>query len=564
MTHWFLAILPNHPEVTFFLTIGIGYLIGRLRIGSFTLGAVTGTLLAGVLVGQLGVRVSGEVKQCFFLLFLFSIGFRTGPQFFHGLRSGGLAQAGLAAIVATTGLIVAYLVSLVFGYAPGTGAGLLAGAMTESATIGTAGDAITHLAIAPDLRDTFVNQIPVAFAVSYLVGVVGAAWFLSQIGPKLMGVDLAAECRKLEEQTQGDGAIEPLSARREFELRAYRVAADSRWVSQKVASLEQAFLPDNRIFVARMRRRDEMFEPDTNATFAEGDTLAIAGRREILVSVLGTDAHGLIETDDRALQDLPVDLVDVVLTNREWEGKPLSALARDQTARGLFLRRLTRAGHTIPIAPWMTVQRGDVLTIAGSPVHTADAIKRLGYADRPTEQTNMAFVAAGIVLGAIIGIPALVVGKIEIGLSLSVGVLLGGLVCGWLRSVWPIFGRIPGPTLWIFESLGLSGFIAIVGLAAGPDFVAGLRQSGVTLLVAGAITVIIPHAVGVVVGHRVFKMHPGVILGVCAGAGTATPALAAIQEAARSSVPTLGYGVAYAVGNVLLALWGTVIVALLV
>jgi putative transport protein len=130
--------------------------------------------------------------------------------------------------------------------------------------------------------------------------------------------------------------------------------------------------------------------------------------------------------------------------------------------------------------------------------------------------------------------------------------------------MWPRYvGRIPGPTLWVFESVGLAGFVAVVGLEAGPDFIVGLRTAGVTLVVAGFLTVLVPHLVGVVVGYWIMKMHPGVLLGVCAGAGTATPALAAIQEAAKSQVPTLGYGVSYAVGNVLLALWGTVIVALL-
>jgi putative transport protein len=176
----------------------------------------------------------------------------------------------------------------------------------------------------------------------------------------------------------------------------------------------------------------------------------------------------------------------------------------------------------------------------------------------------MVLVAFGIVVGAFIGLPALMLGHLELGLSLSVGVLVGGLTCGWLRSRWPrFFGRIPTPTLWVFESLGLAGFVAVVGLDAGPDFVTGLRTAGATLVVAGLLTVLVPHAVGVTVGRWVFHMQPGVLLGVCAGAGTATPALAAIQEAARSSVPTLGYGVSYAVGNVLLALWGTVIVALL-
>ena len=176
----------------------------------------------------------------------------------------------------------------------------------------------------------------------------------------------------------------------------------------------------------------------------------------------------------------------------------------------------------------------------------------------------MFVVATGIVAGALIGIPALHFGAVEIGLSLPVGVLLGGLVCGWLRSVRPRwFGRIPSPTLWIFESIGLTGFVAVVGLNAGPDFVRGVQTSGLSLVLAGLLTVSISLLIGVLVGKYVFKMHPGVLLGVVAGGCTATPALAAVQEVARSSVPSIGYGVAYAVGNVLLAIWGTVIVLLL-
>jgi putative transport protein len=211
----------------------------------------------------------------------------------------------------------------------------------------------------------------------------------------------------------------------------------------------------------------------------------------------------------------------------------------------------------------LRVQRGDILTLAGSQKHIEDAVRAVGVPDRPEESTDMVFVSAGIVIGALIGIPALAFGKLELGLSLSVGVLLGGLLWGWFHSMRPMIGRIPTPTLWIFESVGLTGFVAVVGLAAGPDFVKGLQTSGVSLIIAGIVTVIIPHLVGILVGHRLFKMHPGILLGVCAGAGTATPALAAVQEAAKSAVPTLGYGVAYAVGNVLLALWGTVIVVLL-
>lgn len=556
-------IFQAHPEIAFFVVLGLGYLLGAIALGSFKLGAVTGTLLAGVAVGQLGITLSGDVKQCFFLLFLFAIGFRTGPQFFRGLRSDGLAHAALATIVATTGLVVGYVVARVFGYDPGTAAGLVAGSLTESATIGTAMDAIASARVSEAERTAWTNNIPVAFAVTYLVGVVGAAWVLSQLAPKLLGVDLAEECRKLEDEMRG-GAASQGSVRRDVEVRAYAIDPGSRWIGRAVAELE-ASTAGERIFVERLRRSGDLLEaPGTVGTLAVGDIAAISGRREALVGMLGGPTSGLREVDDRALLDFPGDLVDVVVTNAGVDGRSLRQLGTEEAVRGVFLRRLTRAGTPVAALPDTAVQRGDIVTLVGSAAAMARAIRFIGVADRATDVTDMMVVATAIVAGALIGLPALHIGGVEIGLSLPVGVLLGGLVCGWLRSVKPtLFGGIPSATLWVFESIGLTGFVAVVGLNAGPDFVEGLKTSGVSLLVAGAVTITSSLLVGVVIGRWVFKMHPGVLLGVCAGACTATPALAAVQESAKSAIPSIGYGVAYAVGNVLIAIWGTVIVALL-
>jgi len=562
MANWLMDVLGQHPEVTFFLVLGVGYALGKVKLGGFTLGAVTGTLLAGVAIGQLGVRVSGEVKQAFFLLFLFSIGFRTGPQFFRGLRRDGLQQALLAAIVATTGLVVAYVVSRLFQYDAGTAAGVIAGALTESATIGTASDAIARLGLPATDAAALTNRIPVAFAVTYLVGVVGAAWFLAQLAPRLMGVKLDEECRRYEQAMEGGQTMQSTS-RREIDIRAYVVQSGSPLIGRTIGELEER-ARDARLFVERLRRGGQVIELDHRTLVQSGDVLAVTGRRELLVARIEEQRLGLVETDDRDLLDIPSEAVDVVVTSRRLDGKTLVELSAFDFARGVFLRRVTRAGTPLPMFPATVLNRGDVLTIVGPTRRTGVAIAELGVPDRPSDVTDMVLVALGIVAGALIGIPALMLGGIEIGLSLSVGVLLGGLVCGWLRSRWPrFFGRIPGPTLWVFESVGLAGFVAVVGLNAGPDFVTGLRTSGPSLLAAGLLTVLIPHLVGVILGRWVFKMHPGILLGVCAGAGTATPALAAIQEAAKSQVPTLAYGVSYAVGNVLLALWGTVIVALL-
>jgi putative transport protein len=562
MADWLVAVLHRNPEVTFFLVLGMGYVFGKLRLGSFTVGAVTGTLLAGVAVGQLGVAVSGEVKQCFFLLFLFSIGFRTGPQFFRGLRRDGLRQALLAAIIATTGLLTAYLVSLLFDYDAGTAAGVIAGALTESATIGTASDAIARLGLSTGQAEALTNRIPVAFAVTYLVGVTGAAWFLAQLAPKIMGVDLEEECREYELHMQGGPAWHSAS-RADIEFRAYAVQPGSPLIARSIPDLE-ALARDARLFVERLRRDGRIVDADGSMTIRPGDALAISGRRELLVARVEEQRLGVIEVDDRELLEFPTETLDVIVTSDAIDGKTVAELANEEFARGLFLRRISRAGTELPMFPATTLQRGDVLTIVGPVRSTTEAASRIGVADRVTDATDMVLVAFGIVAGAAVGIPSLMLGRLEIGLSLSVGVLLGGLVCGWLRSMYPrFFGRVPAATLWVFESVGLAGFVAVVGLNAGPDFVAGVRTSGASLLAAGLVTVIVPHFVGVVLGRWVFRVHPGILLGVCAGAGTATPALAAIQEAAKSSVPTLGYGLSYAVGNVLLALWGAVIVTLL-
>ena len=257
MIDWFVAQLREHPELAFFVTITLGYAIGRLRIGSFTLGAVTGVLLAGVLVGQLGITLPGAIKQIFFLLFLFSIGYRTGPQFFQGLKKDGLAQAGVATIFSCVALGLTCAAAWILGYDAGTAVGLLAGAFTESATIGTGTEAISHLTIDEAARTALANKIPVAFAVTYLVGVIAAAWFLSQVGPRLLGVDLAAECRTYEAAMAGGATpTNQIDAWRQFDVRTFEIRADSMVAGRTVGDVEGMFA-GARFYIDRVRRGKE-------------------------------------------------------------------------------------------------------------------------------------------------------------------------------------------------------------------------------------------------------------------------------------------------------------------
>lgn len=561
MAEWLEQSLRAHLEVVFFLVLGLGHLLGKVSLGTFKVGSVTGTLLAGVTVGHFtGIALPTVIKECFFVLFLFSIGFRTGPQFFHGLRSEGLAYAGLAAVVAVMGLLSAFALSLLFGFDSGTGAGLLAGALTESAALGTAIDAINKLPVEASDRTAMANSVPVAFAVTYLIGLTCSGWLLARLGPALMRIDLADECRKLDEETQTSSPPQ-VPVRRDFELRAFALSPGASWVGQRLGTLDLS-TGEDRVFIERVRTNSLLLARDPSLILHAGDVVAVSGRRTALVDVLEHKHSGLREVDDRELLGVPGDLVDVIVTKPAVQRRTLAELGREESLRGVFLRKLVRGGQPLGLLPTTQVERGDVLTVVGWAPNVARAAELIGVTDRPTDATDMLVVATAIVAGALIGLPTLSIGNLEVGLSLPVGVLLGGLVCGWLRSVRPAWlGRIPTPTLSVFESIGLTGFVAVVGLNAGPDFIRGLQNNGVSLVLAGVLTITASLVAGVLAGRWLFRLHPGLVLGVCAGGSTATSALAAVLEVAKSPVPSLGYGVAYAVGNVLLTLGGTVIVA---
>jgi putative transport protein len=557
---YFVRALQENPELAVFLTLAIGFLIGRVKFGSFSLGIVVGTLFAGVLVGQLDIKVPGIVKTIFFDLFLFTTGYKVGPQFFRGLKRDALPQMALTVVVCVSCLLTAFGLSKLFGYDIGTAAGLLAGAFSESTVIGTASGAIQRLAIPDAEKTALLNNIPVAYAVTYLIGTASLVWFLPTIGPKLMKINLKEEGAKMQAAIAGAAelGLGVTSAARFFDCRAYRVT-NPDLVNKTVAQLE-ALPQDARVFIARIRRAGEIIEAKPDTVILENNVVAVMARQEVHVE-RGTRVGP--EVDDKALLEIPIETLDVVVTNRSVIGKTLAELGRGGAARGVFLRTLTRSGQEIPISPGTIVDRGDMMSLIGAKPMVELAVKELGYADRPTTSTDMVFVGTGIVIGGFIGLLSVTIGGLPLSLTASGGALIMGLVFGWLRSVYPFFGRIPEPAVWIFDTVGLCIFIGVVGLSAGPSFFTGLQKTGISLVFVGLVAALLPHTLGILFGRYVLKMDPLIVLGACSGAGTITAALRAIQDEARSSVPALGYTVPYAIGNILLTAWGPVIVAMM-
>jgi putative transport protein len=553
--------LREHQELAVFLTLAIGFFIGRLKIGTFSLGTAVGTLLAGVAIGQLNIQVPAVVKYVFFDLFLFTTGYKVGPQFFRALKKDALPQLAITLVLCVTCLVAAYSAAKLLSYDVGTAAGMLAGAFTESTVIGTASDAIGRVASISDADKTsLINNIPVAYAVTYLIGTAFIVWFLPNIGPKLMRVNLKEEARKLRANIAASGGGEPetLSAYQALAVRAYQVS-NSNLINQTVGELE-ARPKEARVFISRLRREGKIIEAETDTIVRDGDVIAVLTRSE-LHTARGEEIGP--EVDDKELLSFPIEVLDVVITNKAFVGKSIVELAAFEFARGVFLKKLTRTGEPMPFSPATRVERGDVMTLVGATRDVERAAKELGYADRQTVMTDMIFVGLGIVLGGFVGLLTITVGGLPLTLTASGGALIMGLIFGWLRAVNPTFGRIPGSAMWIFDTVGLTVFMACVGLAAGPSFFSGLQKSGVSLVFVGLVIATLPHTVSILFGRYMLKMNPVIVLGACCGAGTITAALRAVQEEAQSDLPALGYTVPYAIGNIVLTAWGPVLVAMM-
>ena len=570
---WFVNILRSHPEIAIFLTLGLGGALGRIRVKGFGLGAVTSTLLVGVLLGQLNIPIGSTLKPVAFLLFLFAIGYKVGPQFFRGLRKEGLPQVFFAATMCLFILVTTWVVALVMGYNVGEAAGLLSGAQTISAVIGVADDTINGLQLSDSDKQNFINIIPVAYAVTYIFGTAGSAWVMTTLAPKMLGgvEKVKAACRELESKMGKNSSDDPGVSSAEYPVifRAYKISNGWFGEGRSVEELEKFFeSQQKRLFVERIRKGTNIIndiKPDTQLT--PGDEVVLTGRREYAI---GEEEWIGDEVDDEQLLDFPVMQLKVLVTGSRkkgkkpsYDGKSIAELRKEPFMHGVSIRSITRIGVNIPVFPATIINAGDTMELVGKKFDVVPAAKAIGYPDPITNSTDVVFLTLGIFLGCIAGVLTLHIGNVPISLSTSGGALIAGLFFGWWHSRRPTMGAIPEGALWIFSNMGLSIFIAIVGITAGPGFVQGFREVGLSLFVAGIAATTLPLLFGIYIASHWFKFHPAIALGCCCGARTTTAAIGAVQESIGSETPALGYTVTYAVGNTLLILWGVVIVLLI-
>jgi len=539
----------NNPMALLFIIIGLGYLLGKLKIRSFQLGPVAGVLLVGLLFGNYGYKISPEVQTLGFTLFIFSIGFEAGPLFFSVLRADGIKYLTLAIVIAALGFTLAVVMSDLFGFPFGSNAGVLAGGLTSSPTLAAAQHAIMGGTVPlPEgyTVDEAVSNITTSYAVTYIFGLIGLILLIKYI-PKLARVNLPEEAAKLEA-----GKDKKVPSAHKIVKRAYRITEKAA-IGIPVKMLYKKF--PGKATIEKFKRDGKYIEVTPETTLAIGDEITLIGQLELFKDArlnLGPEL-----TEDEMLAE-PLEFVRIVAVRSKLKKKRLIPI--DITTQyGCILTRLQRVRVDVAIGGDVEIEPGDVLHVTG-PQSLLDRLsKDIGHIERTVEATDLVTFAFGIVFGIFLGSLAIDMGGVPVGIGTAGGLLVSGLIIGYLRSIHPTFGRVPGATRWVFMELGLLMFMTGVGLTAGQDIVETFLASGASLIVSGIIITTVPVLIGYLFGRRILKLNPAMLLGAITGAMTSGAALSIIKEEAKSSIPSLGYTGTYVFANVILTIAGTVI-----
>lgn len=550
------TILGSNPLLLTFTVIGIGYLVGHIRIASIAVGPTAGVLLAGLLFGHLGYPDIGWAGTFGFALFIFSVGLEAGPSFFSVFLADGTRYITLAVVVAVTAVSLAVGLSTLLELDYGLNAGLLAGALTSTPTLAGAEDAVTSgLASLPRGMSPGAarRNISIGYAITYIFGTVGLILFIRYL-PRVARIDLPAEARKLARERGLDKALRPLDMGDTLPIiRAYRVSP-----AMEGNTIEQVVVDTNGNAVAlRIRRRGAIIDATPQEKLQAGDVVSF-------IASLKTHAEREAEIGEEVLDPELLSFIitskDIVVTDSRSAGKTVQELQFPR--HGCFATGVNRAGIELPVEPDTVVQKGDRVRLVGEESRLASLAGTLGYIEEDVEETDLVTFCFGVAAGVLVGLVTVKVMGLSIGLGLAGGLLLSGIAIGFLRSVYPTFGGVPAAARQLLREFGLMLFMAGVGLHAGEGIYAALKSVGPQMVLSGAVVTLVPATVGFLFGRFVFKMNPALLLGSIAGAMTSTPSLQIANEAAGNHVPALGYAGTYTFANVLLTFSGTLIMIL--
>ncbi|WP_225034422.1 aspartate-alanine antiporter [Paraburkholderia sp. XV] len=555
------SIFHKSPEIALFLSLAVGYFIGQIKFGKFQLGGVGGSLLAAVVISQAGVSIDNGVKAVMFAVFIYAVGYDSGPGFFNSLNRKTLREIAMALFLAVSALITVIICAKIFHLNKGLAAGLAGGALTQSAIIGTAGDAIARLGLPAEEVKSLQSDVAIAYAVTYVFGSLGAIIVCVNILPKFMGRDLRSAALDAEAKLAGgtpSRAPGQLAALPELVGRAFKVGAAA---GRKVSEIEMA--AQDFVSIEKIRRVGKEIEPGPNVVLAADDVVLVVGRREGMVPIapkIGTEISDV--TDVSAVMQTRQAVFTAKGLNHTTIQKVRETVDRD-LRHGVFLESITRVGQPVPILPETKLEHGDVLTYFGSAKDTKRAVEATGYELPYSIKTDFIYMGVGMVVGLLIGLIVINVGGVPLTLGSGGGCLLAGLVFGWMRGKHPMYGVMPPAASRLLQDFGLAAFVSVVGLNSGLQAVTTIKELGLTIFLLGVFVTLFPLLLTMVFGRYVLRYDNAAILaGALAGSRSANPAFGGVLDKAESAVPTVPFAITYAIANVLLTLLGPLVVGL--
>ncbi|CAH2786559.1 MAG: Putative transport protein [uncultured Paraburkholderia sp.] len=557
---WLHHIFQKSPEIALFLSLAAGYFIGQINFGKFQLGGVGGSLLAAVVISQAGVTIDNGVKAVMFAVFIYAVGYDSGPGFFNSLNRKTLREIAMAVFLAVTALITVVVCAKLFHLNKGLAARLAGGTLTQSAIIGTAGDAIARLGLPADGVKSLQFDLAIAYAVTYVFGSLGAIIVCVNVLPKFMGQSLRDASVEAERDLAPGGpsrAPGQLVALPELVGRAYRIDFSAGKTVKEVETLHRDLLT-----IERVKRSGHALDPTPDLILAPDDVVLVVGRRE---AVIDFGANG---SEVAGIGDLGVVMQtrEGVFTRKGMNHTTIAA-ARELVDRdmrhGVYIQSVSRAGQPLPLLPETKLEHGDVITFYGSPKDTKRAVEAAGYELPYSNKTDFIYMGAGLVLGLLIGLIVVDVGGIPLTLGSGGGCLLAGLLFGWMRGKHPMYGVMPAAASQLLKDFGLAAFVAVVGLNSGLQAVVTVKQSGMTIFLLGVFVTLFPLLLTMLFGRYVLRYNNAAILaGALTGSCSANPAFGGVLDKTESAVPTVPFAITYAIANVALTLLGPLVVGL--
>ncbi|MCW8345666.1 transporter [Vibrio sp. ZSDZ65] len=561
--------IAENPFVFLFLSIGIGYPLGKLSVKGVSLGSTAGTLIVGIAIALtaysaygLHINEPGLVSDIFLMMFMYAIGMKVGPQFFSGLARGGVDFVVIGLIVVCSNFVIVYFGSKLLGLAPGYAAGIISGSYTVTAVMGVAQSAITSGAFkAPEgmTLDQVSANIAAGYAISYVLSTVFIILLIKYL-PALFKIDPVKAAKEAEAEFGAGGDAEPLPSTSGFsnlgvlplDIRAYQVQHEEL-VGQDVQALFHQF---PHAAILKVVRGEEVFDASENPTLQLGDIIGVRGSYHALIA--GGNAEVGIEVDEPRARNVDIEVADLHLGKSKYIGQTLEEVGTE-VGFGIYIKALFRQGHQMPLLAKTVIEAGDVLRVAGSDWCVQQTAKKLNSAPIVESTiTETFYLAIALLIGYVCGHFSVTLGGIPFALGTSAGCMLTGIIFSFLRTRNPTFGGPMSEGARSFlQDIGLSLFVAVLAATVGPKILASFQGIVVVkIAVLGLIAALLPPLLAWLYGLYIRKMNPAILAGACAGGRNSTPAMKGAQDAAQSAIPAVGYPVPYALTSMLVLIFG--------